>query len=267
MQQGIRPTWRSSSRRRADAEASTRGGPVTQSPPQMQHANQGKEAPCCVEIDLDLVGEPLDQQRGPLVVQGPPADVDRLDLRQARTADRFVIAVADHKIIFDDAAKRRQRQSDRFVRAVRYRADFDVQPVLLDRQMQMVGPVAAGSRRKTVLFEEVENRDRPLVLDVRAAADDRMLVQTNAGDSRCVLLAHSLSSYTARARSSRIDNDNACASSPSASASRIAEEASAARLAASHWTSELRFRKSRTPRPEAKRAMRDLGRTWLGPAI
>src|SRR5437588_12788802 len=112
---GMRPTWRSSSRRRGDAEASTKGGPVTRSAPQVQHANQGKEPPRRVEIDLDLVGEPLDQQRGPLIVQGPPADVDRFDLRQARTANRFVIAVADHKIIFDDPAKRRQRQSDRFV--------------------------------------------------------------------------------------------------------------------------------------------------------
>src|SRR5690242_17234092 len=105
---GMRPTWRSNSRRRGDAEASTKGGLVTHSPPQMQHANQGEEASGGVEIDLDLVGEPLGQQRGPFVVQRPPADVDRLNLRQARTADRFVIAVADHEIIFDDTAKRRQ---------------------------------------------------------------------------------------------------------------------------------------------------------------
>src|ERR1700756_1734301 len=133
--------------------------------------------------------------------------------------------------------------------------------------MQMVRPVAAGNRREMVLFEEVEDRYRPLVLDVGAAADDRMLVERDAGDSRGVLLAHSLSSYPARARPSRIDNDNACASSPSASASRIAEGARAARLAASQRTIEVRFRKSRTPRPDAKRALRAVGRTWLGPAI
>src|SRR5580704_3805210 len=266
-QSGMRPTWRSSSRRRGDAEASTRGGPVTQSPPQVEHANQGEQAPGRVEIDLDLVGEPLDQQRGPFIVQGPPADVDRLDLREARPADRFVIAVADHEIIFDDTAKRRQRQSDRFVRAVRHRADFNAQPVLLDRQMQMVGPAAPGNRCEMVLFEEVEDRHGTLVLDVGAASDDGMLVESDAGDTRGVLLAHSLSSYPARARSSRIDNDNACASSPSASASRIADGASAARLAASQRTIELRLRKSRTPRPDAKRALRAVGRTWLGPAM
>ena len=60
MQSGTRPTWRSSSRRRGDAEASTSGGPVTtRLSAQMQHANQGEEAPRGVEIDLDLVGEPL----------------------------------------------------------------------------------------------------------------------------------------------------------------------------------------------------------------
>src|SRR5436190_163008 len=160
-----------------------------------------------------------------------------------------------------------RRHGDRFVRAVRHRADFDGQPVFLDRQMQMVRPGAAGNRRKMVLFEKIEDRHRPLVLDVGAAADDRMLVECDAGNSRGVLLAHGLPSYPGCARASRIDNDNACASSPSASARRIATGASAARPTASQRTSELRFRKSRTPRPDAKRALRAVGKTWFGPAM
>src|SRR5215468_11231687 len=64
MQSGAMPTWRSSSRRRGDAEASTNGGPVTQLTPQMQYANQGEEAPRGIEIDLDLVGETFHQQGG-----------------------------------------------------------------------------------------------------------------------------------------------------------------------------------------------------------
>src|SRR5262249_48778951 len=155
----------------------------------------------------------------------------RLDLREARTPDRFVIAVADHEVVPDDAAKRRERQNNCLIRAVRDRANLDAQTVLLDRQMQMVRPAAAGNRCETVLFQEVEDRHCTLVLNVGAAADDRVLVESDACNSRGALLAHGSSSYPPRARSSRIDNDNACASSPSASASRIADGASAARLA------------------------------------
>ena len=105
---------------------------------------------------------------------------------------------------------------------------------------------------------------RQLTVSIRAAmaawqwhADD-VLVHASA----CSWLAH-----TARRRSSRIDRDRACASSPSASARRIADGASAARPAASQRTSEVRFTKSRTPRPEANRALRAVGSTWLGPAM
>jgi hypothetical protein len=56
--------------------------------------------------------------------------------------------------------------------------------------MQMVRPVAAGNRREMVLFEEIEYRHRPLVLDIGAAADHRMLVESDAGNTRGVLLAH-----------------------------------------------------------------------------
>ena len=45
-----------------------------------------------------------------------------------------------------------------------------------------------------VLLEQVEDRDRPLVLDVGVAANDRMLVESDAGNPRGVLLAHGSSS-------------------------------------------------------------------------
>ena len=41
---------------------------------------------------------------------------------------------------------------------------------------------------------------------------------------------------------------------------------SALKLSASSLRIEVRFMKSSTPRPEAKRALRAVGRTWFGPA-
>src|SRR5215469_574473 len=100
---GTKPTWRNSSNRRGETEASTRGGAVTtRSPSQMQHADQCEQAPRGIEVDLDLIGEPLHQQRGALVVQQAATHVDRLDLREARTADRLVVAFAHHEVISEE---------------------------------------------------------------------------------------------------------------------------------------------------------------------
>src|SRR5580704_17851561 len=172
-------------------------------------------------------------------MQRTPADIDRLDLAQALVADRLVIALADQEVVLDDAAERGERQDDRLARPVRRRADRHHQPVFLDRQMQVERPGAAGQRRELVAFESIGDRRDTLRLAGRAA----------------------------HRRLSLIDNDSACASSPSASARRIAAGASAPRLAASQPTIVLRFMKSRTPRPEAKRALRAVGKTWFGPAM
>src|SRR5580704_18485634 len=194
-------------------------------------------------------------------MQRTPADIDRLDLAQALVADRLVIALADQKVVLDDAAERGERQDDRFARPVRRRADLHQQPVFLDRQMQVERPGATGQRRELVALEQIGDRRGALVLDRAAAPDHGPLVQ---GDFRDTLrLAHA----PTHRRLSLIDNDSACASSPSASARRIAAGASVPRLAASQPTIVLRFMKSRTPRPEAKRALRAVGKTWFGPAM
>src|SRR6516225_7030381 len=116
----------------------------------MQYANQREQSTGSVVVDVDLVGEPLNQQRRSLVVKRSPAYVDRLDLRQIRPADRLVIAFANDKIVADDTAKGGQRQKDRLARAARRRSNVDAQPVLLDGQVQMKWSVESGGRRKMV---------------------------------------------------------------------------------------------------------------------
>src|SRR5205807_1414120 len=159
-------------------------------------------------------------------MQRAPADIDRLDLAQTLVADRLVIALADQEIVLDDAAEWRERQDDRLARPVRRRADLHHQPVFLDREMQMERPVPPRNRRELVAFEQIGDRRGAFVLDRPAAPDYGALVQ---GDRRDALR---LAVGAAHRRVSRIDNDRAWASRPSASARRIAAGASAARLAA-----------------------------------
>ena len=92
------------------------------------------------------------------------------------------------------------------------------------------------------------------ILDRAAAPDDRALVEGDLGNAlrRCCAV---------HARPSRKASDSACASSPSASARRIAAGARVSRLAASQPTIVVRFMKSRTPSPEANRALRAVGST------
>ena len=61
--------------------------------------------------------------------------------------------------------------------------------------------------------------------------------------------------------------ERACASSPSASASAMAGGPSTAMAPASKDSKVVRFMKSSTESPEEKRAEREVGSTWLGPAI
>src|SRR5262249_8037486 len=151
---GTMPTCCNSSNRRGEAEASTRGGAVTtRSPPQMKHTDQCEQAPRRIEIDSNLIGEPLHQQFGTFVVQRSPAHVHRFDLSKARMPDRFVIAFAHHKVIPDDAAKWRERHDNCLALPVRDRADLDVQTVFLYGQMKMVWPGTPGSRPEMVFLQ------------------------------------------------------------------------------------------------------------------
>src|SRR5690349_14219317 len=116
--------------------------------------------------------------------------------------------------------------------------------------MQVKRPFERAARNEAVLGEEIGDRDRPLMLDIGVAADDAMFVERNLGDA---LLAARHCQLSPRLR--RMAIERAWASSPSASASVIAAGPIALRLAGSQPSSEVRFMKSSTPRPEEKRAL------------
>jgi hypothetical protein len=130
-----------------------------------------------VEVERDLAGEALDEELRRLVVQAAAAHVDRLDLGRRGGADRPVVAVADHLVVLDDLADRRQREMVRDDGLAAFSADVEAEPVLDDREMQRIGPALVARNREGVGFEDVVDRDRALVLLVRAAAADRGLVE------------------------------------------------------------------------------------------
>src|SRR5947199_10726085 len=108
------PIWRSNSSRRGEAEASTRIG-IAVSAAQVQHANQREQAARRIMVDRHPAGHALGQQFRTLIVQRAPADIDRLDLGQALVAACLVIALAEEKIVFDDAEERGTLQYYRLV--------------------------------------------------------------------------------------------------------------------------------------------------------
>ena len=59
-------------------------------------------------------------------------------------ADRLVVAVADQEVVLDDAPERRQRQDVRDDRLAVLARDREHEPLLDQRQLQPVGPVAVS---------------------------------------------------------------------------------------------------------------------------
>ena len=118
---------------------------------------------------------------------------------------------------------------------------------------------------RKLFFEQVGDRRRALVLDIGAAAHDGALVERDAAMrwSPVVLRGCHAASYASRGRSSRIDNESACASSPSASASGSpparARRGSRRRSRRSRCASGSRAR--RGPRRSA-RCARSAARGW-----
>src|ERR1700688_3138922 len=79
----------------------------------VQHADQREQPAGGFEIDPHLALQALLQRARAFVVDAAAAHVDGLDLVRGRSADRLIIAVANHEIVFHDSPERRQRQQVR----------------------------------------------------------------------------------------------------------------------------------------------------------
>src|SRR5262249_19195596 len=137
------------------------------------------------------------------------------------------------------------------------------QPVAGDAEMEREGTVrlmAIG--REQILLDQVVDRDRAFVLDVRPGAPDRLLVERHRDDAA---LRGIMGGRLRHCRVRRNTPERAWAWSPSALPSVIAAGPSARNWSGPHFRIEVRFMKSSTPSPDEKRAERAVGSTWLEP--
>ena len=149
----------------------------------VQNANQREQPPGGVEVHVDLALETFLQQLGGVVVEPAARHVDGFD-RVARIAmDRFEIAFANREIIADRAAEAGEAESHGLQHPTLFVVQIDREPIVLDPEQDPERPVVPDGR-EVIFLEQVENRDAPLLLDVRIAADDRLLIEIDSDYAR-----------------------------------------------------------------------------------
>src|SRR5665213_3233421 len=105
----------------------------------MQRRNEGENPSGRIEIAVDLALQTFQEKLRSLVVNGTAAHIDRLDLRPRRGADGRIIALADKKIVFEQTAKRRQRENMRAERVTLFGADFEGELCIVQRDFEHIG--------------------------------------------------------------------------------------------------------------------------------
>src|SRR5262249_17887220 len=171
-------------------------------------------------------------------------------------------AVADGVVVLDDLAQRRQREEMRHDRRAVLATKVEDEPRAVDAQVQRIGAGVVAVGREAVLLQEVVDRDRTLVLDVRVGAADRILVERDRHEAIGLWLGRAAHGGCKRMGTERAW---AWASSPWASPRAIGAPPSWRSCSGPQLRIEVRFMKSSTPSPEEKRAERAVGSTWLEP--
>ena len=149
----------------------------------VENANQREQPPGGVEVHVDLGLEALLQQFGSFVVDRAAGHVDGFD-RVARIAmDGFEVALANGEIIADRTAKAGEAESHRLQHRAFFVVQIDREPIVLDPEQDPERPLVPD-RREVIFLEQVEDRDTAFLLDVRIAADDRLLIEIDSDYAR-----------------------------------------------------------------------------------
>ena len=105
------------------------------------------------------------------------AHIDSFDLVGRGGADRLIVAVADHEVVLHDAAERRQRQKMHHAGRAVLPLDVEHQAIAGDADMQGIRTAEVALRHEQVLLDQIVDRDRALMLDVRPRPPDRFLIE------------------------------------------------------------------------------------------
>ena len=114
--------------------------------------------------------------------------VDGFNLLRRRLLDRLKITVADREIFPDRPLEPTERQNHRFEMRLVFAIDIERKPPFLHPQRNVIRPFVAvlmlALWREIIAFENVENGNTPLLLDIGIAPDDRALIQFDVRDAR-----------------------------------------------------------------------------------
>src|SRR5665213_829017 len=144
------------------------------------------------------------------------------------------------------------------MRHVVFEMNIEDQPVLLNTENEMVRTTFRANEPEAVAFQQIVDRDLTLLLDLARAMHNGAFVERDRCEAEPGFVRHRLS---------RAAMDRACASSPSASASVMASGPISCSVRGVQDSSVVRFMKSSTESPDENRAVREVGRTWFGPAM
>ena len=154
-----------------------------ESPANMKNTDQREKAACGIEIQPNLIFETLTKELRSLIMEPPAAHIDGLNLIEGGVFDRLIIALANQKIVFDGFAKRCQRQQHFAQGLPRIIADIKHQAVFFNGEMQPVGSRFHLCWRKAIVFQQIEDGDFALMLNVGAAPNGRLFLQYHIDDA------------------------------------------------------------------------------------
>lgn len=155
--------------------------------PNMQDADKSKKPACRILIYSDSIGQAIAQFLSTFVVEPAATHVKRFNLtRRCQFLDRCEIAVANGEIITNELAKRRHRKRDAHQISASLRANIEVEPVLNDRKVKVVGAGRETNQNKMIFFEKIEDGNVALVLYLRGPANDGLFIERDFRNVLCI---------------------------------------------------------------------------------
>lgn len=153
-------------------------GRLRPSASQMQRIDERKQAARGFMIEGNLALKAFFEQVRAVIMNAATAHIDGFDLSGRGVFQSLIIAFADHGIVTHDRLERGQRQHE-LMRIVRAR-HFENKAVFFERQTQRKSLIRRAFGQKFVAFDEVENGDLALMLDLIGGAGEALFVDVDA---------------------------------------------------------------------------------------
>jgi hypothetical protein len=146
----------------------------------VQHADEREEPTGRGKIDLNFTIKSFHQQLGCFIVHTAPRHIDGFDFGGTRLANGLIVTVANGEIVFHHPAEAAQAEDEHFMWRIIGAANVEDEAAVGDADAQMIWPGIAiahiTQRLEEVVFDQIEDRDAPLLLDIGIAPKYRCFV-------------------------------------------------------------------------------------------